>query len=161
MQVKEELHVTLWHAEDAEEGDDARAAVLGAVGAEAVLEVTHVDYEPGGMAAAKVQVCGVAGGMAVGPPQGGSEKEGLCRKDYQRLTGTSGISLLRQSRRVCVVRCSTACARYDLMDPANFSFIGRPQQHCCSYCCCCCCCTPRTQHPPSPLATPAAAAVRA
>ena len=58
LQLKEELHVTLWHSEDAELGEDAvlRSAVLSAQGSEVVFEVSHVDWEPGGMVAAAVQV---------------------------------------------------------------------------------------------------------
>ncbi|KAF5835398.1 hypothetical protein DUNSADRAFT_7483 [Dunaliella salina] len=57
-QLKDELHVTLWHAEDPALGSDQelQECLLAAVGSEVTFEVTHVDFVPQGIAAAKVQL---------------------------------------------------------------------------------------------------------
>jgi len=56
--MKEELHVTLWHCEDQTMGAnlELQRTLLDALGSEVAFEITHVDYVPRGMAAAKVQV---------------------------------------------------------------------------------------------------------
>ena len=58
MQVKQEMHITLWHGDDPVAGPDLglQQALLDVEGNEVAFEVTHIDYKPNGMAAAKVQV---------------------------------------------------------------------------------------------------------
>uniref|UniRef100_A0A7S3VRB2 Uncharacterized protein n=1 Tax=Dunaliella tertiolecta TaxID=3047 RepID=A0A7S3VRB2_DUNTE len=110
-QLKEELHITLWHADDPALGPDQelQQCLLAAVGSEVAFEVTHIDFVPQGMAAAKVQ-------LTSGPETALAKLSG-CYLHITLVIGPSGQAKDSKLLDHAVVQHSNGAQRHALPEP--------------------------------------------